>query len=248
MTEVTSDPFTVASAIIGSQKKWDRKPADFYPTPVDATETIVGMIKAMKTADGRPVKRIWEPACGDGRLARVLEYHGFEVVSTDLREYPGYGIGGLDFLNEDPLVKWGWDIGDIDLIISNPPFNLAEAFIRRAVSLCPNVIMLLKSQYWHAAGRTALFEKHTPSIVIPLTWRPAFLEKERGKNPLMDCIWCVWTLDHVADDDKGRGYCAFEPIRKVKYPGYSGRGLKAAMQVLEGELEDLSKLLRDDRG
>lgn len=249
--EVTSKPFTVASAIIGSQQKWDRKPADFYPTPVDATEVMIDAIKALRTPDGRPIKRIWEPACGDGRMARVLEYHGFEVVATDLREYSGYGVGGLDFLTEDPLEKWGWDIGPIDLIMSNPPFKVAEAFIRRALSLCPNVMMLLKSQYWHAASRADLFKGQTPSVVFPLTWRPSFLEKERGTSPLMDVIWTVWSTDHIAEDPAGRGYCVFEPVRKKAYPGYSERGLKAAMQILEGELVELTeaaKLLREKNG
>lgn len=249
--EVTSKPFTMASAIIGSQQKWDRKPADFYPTPVDATEIVIDVIKAMRTPDGRPIKRIWEPACGDGRMARVLEYHGFEVVATDLREYPGYGIGGLDFLTEDPLEKWGWDIGEIDLIMSNPPFKVAEGFIRRALALCPNVMMLLKSQYWHAASRAELFKQQTPSIVLPLTWRPSFLEKERGKNPLMDVIWTIWSTDHIAEDRNGQGFCVFEPVRRKVYPGYAGRGLKAAMQILEGEMVELSetsKLLREQYG
>lgn len=243
MTEVTSMEHTVASAIIGATKKWARKPADFYPTPVDATEVVIGAIKAMRTPDGRRVQRIWEPACGDGRMARVLEWHGFEVISTDLREYSGYGWGGLNFLTETPWDKWGWDCEPIDLIITNPPFVLAEAFIRRARELCPNVMMLLKSQYWHAASRKKLFDDITPSMVLPLTWRPSFLEKERGNSPLMDVLWTVWLGDHLAEDSKGRGYCAYEPVTKKKYPGYSDRGALAAIQILEGELDELTKLL-----
>lgn len=34
---------------------------------------------------------IWEPACGDGRIARVLTEHGHDVVSTDLYAY-GHGL------------------------------------------------------------------------------------------------------------------------------------------------------------
>lgn len=33
----------------------------------------------------------------------------------------------------------------------------------------------------------------TPSYILPLTWRPDFLFKERGNgSPLMDVMWCVW--------------------------------------------------------
>ena len=129
---------------------------------------------------------IWEPACGDGAMARVLERHCDLVSSTDLRDEPSiYGLGRIDFLQHGPLEG-------IDWIITNPPFNLAEAFIRKALTFTPNVAMLLKSQYWHAARRLNLFHEHRPSLVMPLTWRPAFLEAERGRSPLMDVIWVVW--------------------------------------------------------
>lgn len=249
--EVTSNTTSggVAGAIIASYKNWERKPADLYPTPVDATEALIPMLKAMKRPDGKPIKRIWEPACGDGRLARVLEWHGFEVISTDLREYPGYGIGGLDFLNEDPLKKWGWDLGEIDAVITNPPFSLAEEFIRHARKITPNVIMLLKQTYWNVKGRgEGLWVDETPSIELKMTWRLAFLKKERGNSPLMDCMWCVWLGDHIAEDKSGQGYCVTEPLHKKEYPGYGGIGLKPAMQVLEGELDELAKLLRGLNG
>lgn len=54
----------------------------------------------------------------------------------------------------------------------------------------------LKAQYWHAAKRAQLFREIPPSYVLPLTWRPDFLFKERGgkkgASPLMDVMWCVW--------------------------------------------------------
>lgn len=239
-----------AAAVISSYKKWHRKPADLYPTPVDGTESIIEVLKAMKRPDGTPIKRIWEPACGDGRLARVLEWHGFEVVSTDLREYPGYGIGGLDFLCDNPEEKWGWDIGEIDAIVTNPPFSLAEEFIRRALSITPNVVMLLKQTYWNVGGRSkGLWEDHTPDMELKLTWRLAFLATERGNSPLMDCMWVIWNGGNViAVEEFGpltsHRHCIAEPIQRKKYPGYSGIGVLAATQVLEGEMFDLGETIR----
>lgn len=40
-----------------------------------------------------------------------------------------------------------------DWIITNPPFSLAEAFIRRAAELGKPFAFLLKSQYWNATCR-----------------------------------------------------------------------------------------------
>ena len=43
---------------------------------------------------------------------------------------------------------------------------------------------------------------------LNLTWRPAFLEKERGKSPLMDCMWVVWVRGHEGD-------CIVRPIDRL---------------------------------
>lgn len=236
----------VAKAIITSYKKWERKPADLYPTPVDGTESIIEVLKAMKRSDGSPIKTIWEPACGDGRLARVLEWHGFEVIATDIREYPGFGYGGLDFLSETPGSKWGWAMPEVDAIVTNPPFSLAEEFIRRALSFTPNVAMLLKQTFWNVGGRSqGLWVDHTPDLELKLTWRLAFLKSERGNNPLMDCMWNIWTGDNSNLKWPGSDrQCVTEPIQRKRYPGYAGTGLKESMQILEGELDDLAKMIR----
>jgi len=42
---------------------------------------------------------IWEPCCGDGAMARVLEAHGHCVVATDVVDR-SYGEVGRDFLAE----------------------------------------------------------------------------------------------------------------------------------------------------
>lgn len=181
---------TYASAITASQKTHKRKAADFYPTPPEVTQALLDYLRLPNGAS------IWEPACGDGAMAKVMRSAGHEVYATDLREDAGYGDErGLDFLTYDVQPATGIPIHAVfgDWIITNPPFNLAEAFIRKALSITPNVAMLLKSQYWHAKSRFSLFETYPPSRVLPLTWRPAFLESERGKSPLMDVSWMVWS-------------------------------------------------------
>ena len=73
--------------------------------------------------------------------------------------------------------------------------------------------MLLKSQYWHAAKRAQLFREIPPSYVLPLTWRPDFLFKERngekGASPLMDVMWCVWLTPHMQG-----AYTEYKPLMR----------------------------------
>jgi hypothetical protein len=188
---------TVASAIVEAQTRWARKPADFYPTPSDCTQALLDHLQL----PARTVVK--EPACGDGALSVVLEANGMVVLSSDLRQ-TGFGRGGVDFLTDaDEVCDW---------VITNPPFNVAVDFIKRSLDLTPNVAMLLKSQFWHAQGRLDLFEQNPPSQILPLTWRPSFLEAERGNSPLMDVIWVVW--------QQGERETRYTPLRR---PGNRGR-------------------------
>ena len=183
---------TYASAIVGAQKTHKRKEADFYPTPPDVTVALLDFLQLDSTT-------IWEPACGDGAMSKVLSAAGHDVHSTDLRDDSGFGIGGTDFLQSQLVKTPHW-------IITNPPFNVAEDFIRKALSITPNVAMLLKSQFWHARRREPLFRDHPPAWILPLTWRPAFLEAERGSSPLMDVIWVVWSSNF------GSGGTLYNPL------------------------------------
>ena len=205
---------TIASAVVAAQKAWSRKPADFYPTPHDATQALLDHLRLPEGT------LAWEPACGDGDLSLVMEAAGLDVVSTDIRD-TGFGTVG-DFLNDDLAVMSEW-------IITNPPFSLAQEFIRKALSLAPNVAMLLKGTYWHAAGRRALFEDRTPSEILPLTWRPAFLEKERGNSPIMEVCWNVWR--------QGEGSAFYRPLARPK--GSRPRRRAAPPPPVDLDLDDL---------
>lgn len=164
-----------------SAGKEKRRELDFYPTPPDATIALMDFLDL-------PQSIIWEPASGDGSMSEVIESYGHRVISTDIRSEGIYGQSGQDFLK----VRYP----NVDAIITNPPFNLAERFIRKATNEAKTVAMLLKSQYWHAACRMSLFNYSRPAYILPLTWRPDFLFKERknGKkgSPTMEVLWAVW--------------------------------------------------------
>lgn len=177
----------LSGAIAASMAKWARKPADLYPTPPDCIYSLIPHLEGILPAGSR----ILEPACADGQLSKALEEFGYIVDSTDLRPDVKYGTGGIDFLAEDYEAP-----GEYDCVWTNPPFAAADRFIRRALELAPVVVMLLKAQYWNTANRKMLFRETKPWREFKLTWRPAFLEEERGKSPLMDCIWVVWVRGH----------------------------------------------------
>ncbi len=166
-----------SSVIIGGKSpKNNRNAADFYATPRECTIALIDRFEHLFRGG-----RIWEPACGDGAISKVLEERNFRVISTDLHDR-GYGEGNMNFLNADC---------QCDGIITNPPFNLAADFIERCAEKEVPFAMLTKATFWHAAKRQRLFRKTKPMAVMAMTWRPA-MSPERGKSATMDFIWTVW--------------------------------------------------------
>ena len=168
-----------SSRIIGSAGPSGRRAGDLYPTPKEVTFALLELVSPVLPSESV----IWEPACGDGDMVEALREKGHIVIATDI-------LDGIDFLTAETPRMANW-------IITNPPFSLAEEFIRRAYKTGLPFAMLLKSQFWHAARRLPLFHDCPPDIVAPLTWRPNFNFKnaKKGESPVMDVLWCVWFPD-----------------------------------------------------
>jgi len=120
----------------------NREKDDFYPTPPEATEALLRHVELSG--------RIWECACGEGDMSRVLEAASLDVYSTDLVDR-GYGRWGIDFLME-------WQGAGCDWIVTNPPFKLAHEFVAHGLGLCGRVAVLLELRFLEGIGRKPLFE------------------------------------------------------------------------------------------
>lgn len=167
----------VQGNILANKSAEDRSGTDFYPTPPEATIALMNFLSLPQDTI------IWEPACGEGHMSKAIEGLGYTVISTELNQ-TGYGLNGVDFLDCDvPECSW---------IITNPPFKESVAFINRATELRKPFAYLLKSQYWHARNKTALFNGYRPKYVLPLNWRPDFHFGKKGGSPTMECLWVVW--------------------------------------------------------
>ena len=122
---------------------------DLYETPAQATEALLRVEKLPRY--------IWEPACGRGAISSVLVEAGHSVVSTDLVDY-GYGVPGIDFLME-------WEKpSHVDAIVTNPPYKLADQFVRKSLELVPTVYMLLRWAYAEGVGRSDIIDQHLSRV------------------------------------------------------------------------------------
>jgi hypothetical protein len=151
---------------------------DFYPTPTWATYALVDN----ERFDGR----IWEPACGDGTMARVLLESGHPVDASDLFNR-GYGEIGVDFLQASRSVE---------NIVTNPPYNSAEGFVEAGLrQTTQKLCLLLRLAFLEGANRQrTIFTKTPPSRVWVfserITFYPAGAEVKGSGTTAY--AWFVW--------------------------------------------------------
>ena len=120
---------------------------DFFPTPAWATHALI---------DNESFKGdIWESACGNGAMSDVLEHTGQCVISSDLFDR-GYGEAGVDFL--EPTRRAA-------NIVTNPPYNAAEGFVRSGLEMADRKFaLLLRLAFLEGANRKrTIFTDAPPS-------------------------------------------------------------------------------------
>lgn len=187
------------SAMGGSN--FDRNVLDYYPTPDWITEAIIPIL-----LNGHILKdyTIWEPACGEGHMVRVLNRHFQFVNATDIENYES-GIEGfykLDFL------KFNQQLFPENCIITNPPYgNMAEKFIVKALEVLPKrdgvCAFLMRNEYDCAKTRAYLFNQYPFAGKVVLTTRPKWIEGSTG-SPRHNYAWYIWDYKHT-----GRPYIEY---------------------------------------
>lgn len=168
----------------------EREAFDYYATDPKAVEML------LELEQFAPV--IWEPACGEGHISKVLQAHGYEVISTDL-VYRGFGDPEpLDFLKE---TLEGFE-GDI---ITNPPYSAGLEFVQRALeSVRPGgkVAMFLKVQFLEGQKRGAFFKDTPPRTVYISRSRLSCAKNgdfERFPDSAIAYAWYVWEKGFTGD-------------------------------------------------
>lgn len=181
---MTAEPAKVAFVRSSIPSK-DRERDDFYPTPPAGTRALL----AVERFDGP----IWEPACGEGDMARVLESAGYTVISTDLINR-GYGESRVDF-----LMQWQARAPNI---VTNPPFKHAEAFVRKALDLTTGKVAILARLAWlEGKARRELFEATPLARVWVFAGRLGFdrgqLASDEKAGGMIAFAWLVWEHGHT---------------------------------------------------
>jgi hypothetical protein len=110
----------------------------------------------------------------------VLEKHGFNVNSWDIREDSRANLTGVNFLNVP-----SYESRKYDMIITNPPFNVAQEFTEHALEMVKEgglVIMLQRLNWLGSQKRKPMWQKLPLAAVYVHSKRPGFDPQKPSKT------------------------------------------------------------------
>jgi hypothetical protein len=146
---------------MGKRSNFERRAADFYPTPRKAAEPLIAFLQR----DG--IRYFAEPAAGEGHLIRHLESFGLKCVwASDIRA--GLGVPQCDALAKShfgPIGAIGADARALaaSIICTNPPYRdtegsdrnraLLNKLVRHLAAIAPTWLLVEAdwAQTWQAA-------------------------------------------------------------------------------------------------
>lgn len=170
------DPTLIASG-------YKRLARDAYNT-VD--ERLLAQLLARCSVTGL---RIWEPAAGQGHLARALRAAGAQcVIESDIES-------GYDFFSLQPRR------GEIDAIVTNPPYGprgaTLVAFIEHSLRVLPEGWIVILTPWGFSAcegvqdGRRKLLDSPRFYAMTLPRFRPRWISGTT-EQPRHAFSWCIW--------------------------------------------------------
>lgn len=148
------------------KSKKERAPYDTYETPEWAVKALLEIV---------PIEASWkylEPCRASGRI-----YNHLPIGSAwgEVRE-------GIDYLTTD--------YPHVDVVITNPPYSLAQEFVDKALKEADVVIMLLRLGFLESMKRYEWWKNNPLDHLVTLSKRPSFTGD--GKTDGAGYAWYIW--------------------------------------------------------
>lgn len=174
-----------------------RSPYDFYPTPVDC---VVKLLEN-ETVYGN----ILEPCAGDGvicstilqKLSNTMFIDAIEIDESHQDKLSDCGAARIFY--KDILQVDGNFLSKYDVIITNPPFSIAQEILEHILDNVDleetKVIMLLRLNFLGSQKRHEFWKKHLPDRIHVLSKRPSFTGQGTDSQ---EYAWFVWDKNGVS--------------------------------------------------
>lgn len=182
---------------------------DDFPTPSWATRAMIEHVIQPEFGLMRPMT-CWEPACNRGYMARPLQEYFARVHTSDVHDY---GWPGME--RQADFLFPGAEAGiDVDWIITNPPFRMAEQFIERSFQFkgWQGTAMLVRSTFTEGVGRyERLFKRNPPSFIAQFAERVPMVKGrfDPAASTATAYCWLVWM-----EGEEGTRFVWIPPCRK----------------------------------
>jgi len=170
--------------LINSSHPHNDRGLDAYFTPSEAIDALIRLER-----DHIP-GRLWEPACGDGAIVLPLRRAGYLVAATDIADYGlDCSVSHVDYLAADIVPQ-------TEGIITNPPYRLALAFARKAISEVGYVALLLRTNFLESVSRLSFFREYPPARIwissrrLPMMHRFGWTGPRASSNTCF--AWFIW--------------------------------------------------------
>lgn len=171
---------------------WERDNLDWYVEPIECSLALFSVEKFPQP--------IWDPACGQGNIVQAALLKGFDAFGSDVRPRSGFKAHCLDFFRAEHVLNFR-------SIVCNPPFQSAEKFVVRALSLVPlsgKVGMLLPIIWLAGFSRKRAWLPYSPlTKVYVLSPRPSMppghvlLNGGKAGNGTRDYAWFIWQRGYL---------------------------------------------------
>ena len=165
----------------------EREQNDYYATEPKAVEFLL--------ENESFCHYVWECACGEGHISKVLLNAGYDVKSTDLIDRGFESTEVLDFLKTDVEYRKRDFSRDI---ITNPPYKYAKEFVEHALDISMDttkIAMFLKLTFLEGQARKKMFQKYPPKTIYVFSGRVKCAKNgnfdEVGSSAVC-YAWFVW--------------------------------------------------------
>jgi hypothetical protein len=174
-----------------SQSFASRGRVSLNPTPRIAIESLLNAEPDVLNT----TVRVWEPATGDGNLVHVLRDNGIPVIASDVEWY-GFDLHFVaDFLQQARAPS------GCSVLVTNPPYRLATQFAEHALTLVPDVFLLLRLAFLESVSRTELLEHSGLRRVLVFRKRLPRMHPQNWDGPRasssMAFAWFCWRRNYA---------------------------------------------------
>lgn len=178
---------------------------DQFQTPPCALDILLPFIPEY-------VHTVWESAAGQGFLADALYGEGYTVELSDV-------LQGVNYFEYEPT--------DYQMQITNPPFSLKYAWLKRAYALGRPFALLMPSDVLHSRTAQMMFKERGVTILLPerrINFKPP-VKDWTGSSAQFHSSWYLGNIE-----DHNRGIVRGIEIIPVDYTPLKGDALIAKLK------------------